>query len=204
MIGRSGPPWALPVALLALCAVLGWRIADEWTRPVEVEPPEVESLPPPEPLSPPEPMPEFELPPVSEFQEVVERPLFSPTRQPPAEGAAPVAAPASELNLELIGVVLAQSEQTAIVMPQETQQALRLALGDAYQGWTLVRIEPDRAIFSRGDQEETVLLSYDRPPPTPSPRERGDRGRRVVPQVGGSQDGARDTGEQPDQPDASN
>lgn len=204
MIGRSGPPWALPVALLALCAVLGWRIADEWTRPIEVEPPEVESLPPAEPLSPPEPMPEFALPPVSEFEEVVERPIFSPTRRPPAEGTAPVGAPAPELELELIGVVLSQSEQTAIVMPTATQEALRLALGDAYQGWTLVRIEADRATFTRGDQEETLLLSYDRPPPTPSPRERRDRSRRVVPQVGGSQDGTRDTDEQPDQPDASN
>src|SRR5260370_10974714 len=75
-----------------------------------------------------------------------ERPIFSPSRRPPAPAVAlaPVVKPApvapkpkdpERPKFTLVGTVAADREKLGIFLDQSTKAALRLKMGDDYQGW---------------------------------------------------------------------
>lgn len=171
MIRRGSGGRLVTLLLLAACAGLGWTVyrgLDAPARaPAEVAPAangEVAALP---------PMPDYEMPPLAEFAEVAERPLFSPTRRPPV-GAVPTAAPRQTLDLTLIGIVLSEAERLAIVTPGGAGRAVRLGVGDSIQGWTLVELESERATFERDGAQETLYLAF-QTAPTPTRKQQGER-----------------------------
>jgi hypothetical protein len=107
-----------------------------------------------------------------------ERPLFAPTRRPPAppppphpEPEAPppaevVEAPPVEAPpppppeppaVTLFGVV-AEAEGARAIVRGPANENLRLRVGDKIGDWAVTRIEPRRLVLSLGDRSETFSL----------------------------------------------
>ncbi len=100
-----------------------------------------------------------------------DRPIFSPSRRPrpPAVAVAPVvkaAAPPKPKDperpkLTLVGTVTGGPERLGIFLDQTTKAALRLKMGDDYQGWTLRSIEGREATLEK--EQEAVILALPQP-----------------------------------------
>lgn len=107
-----------------------------------------------------------------------ERPLFSPTRRPPAaietatdndanENDASVAQAQAKADAlieaerkrqtlhgyRLVGTVLRQGEKLALIQHQDQEDAITLKTGDEIEGWALVTVLADRITLTRGDEE---------------------------------------------------
>jgi len=113
----------------------------------------------------PPPAPDSTMPPAKTFVEIVRRPIFSPTREPAPQGEVTIESFASELDLKLVGIIIASGKQIAIVSPRNRPTFVRLSEGDRFRGWSVERIEPHRVMFRRNDVAEFIELNYDQPPP---------------------------------------
>ena len=109
-------------------------------------------------------LPEIKLPPAYEpaafdtFTSILERPLFYADRKlpaPPPVAKAPEI-PKEPLRLKLEGVALGGGSRTALLREQSSNSLIHIAEGMTHNGWTLDRIEADKAIFRR-DHEVTHL-----------------------------------------------
>lgn len=118
----------------------------------------------PAPLAPSrEAMPEKET-----FAVIVERPLFSPSRQRPS--AQPSGATAPSLDLSLFGVVISAGQRIALVELGADGAPLPVKQGDEISGWKVARIEPDRILVQHDMMERELLLDFVVPaPPGPEP-----------------------------------
>ncbi len=170
MIARRRSGWLAPALMLGVCAALAWTVYWEiqmgMPEPVEAaggQAPPLSDLP---------AEPSFVMAPAESFSAILERPLFSPTRRPPAEGTVTIESAEPELEVTLVGIIISSEEQIAIIKPKGGSQFVRLSEGDSFQGWVLETIEPDRITFQRGDIEEHIELTYDEPPPVQKPRRR--------------------------------
>lgn len=169
MIGLSK---ALVAALSAVgLAGTGW-IAYGWVdREGEADPAPVVAV-----ATPPQPEEQLEsaplaLPPAQAFVEIVRRPIFSPDRRPAPEGELTLETAAANLDVNLVGIIIASGEPIALIAPRGSATLQRLGQGDRYQGWTVDRIEANGVRFRRDGAVHDVEISYDRPPtvvPTPT------------------------------------
>ena len=99
------------------------------------------------------------------------RPIFSPSRRPPpviASEPAPVQAPPPPREkqvepppLSLVGTIASGEESFGIFLDHSSKQALRLKIGEEYQGWKLRTIQ-GRQVTMETDQQGAVLIL---PPP---------------------------------------
>ena len=97
-----------------------------------------------------------------------ERPLFSPSRQPPAPppepasppevAEAPPPPPLAPPVLTLFGIVTGPEGARAIVRAQPGNEVLRLRIGDTVQGWDVSEIARTELVLRLGDRIETVAL----------------------------------------------
>jgi hypothetical protein len=102
--------------------------------------------------------------PLTQLSGTRDRPIFSPSRRPaPAVAAAePVAArPPRRKEIEppplsLVGTIASDDESFGIFVDQSTKAALRLKVGEDYQGWKLSRIR-GREVIMEKDQQAAVL-----------------------------------------------
>ncbi len=106
----------------------------------------------------------FTMPPAKNFVEIVRRPIFASDRRPTAQQELTIETMTSELELRLIGVIVASGSPIAIVAPLGSEAFARLTVGDRFQGWTVAQIEPHRVTFRRDKAVERIELSYDLPP----------------------------------------
>ena len=100
-----------------------------------------------------------------------DRPVFSPSRRPPPEVVAePVAArpapPPRKVEIEppslsLVGTIASGDDSFGIFLDQSTKAALRLRIGDDYQGWRLRIINGREATMEKDEQRALLTL----PPP---------------------------------------
>ena len=164
MIARRGSGWLAAPFLLGVCIALAAFVYDQSRREQPGPAPSVSAGETP-PLAALPAQTSYSLAPVEDFSAILERPLFSPNRRPPAEGVAAVAPSAPELEVTLVGVIISSEEQIAIVKLKDATSFARLSVGDTFQGWVLNSIEPSRITFRRGDVEEHIELTYDVPPP---------------------------------------
>jgi hypothetical protein len=98
------------------------------------------------------------------------RPLFTPSRRPPAPVVAsvPVAAPRpppapppavpQHPNLTLVGIVASENEGVAVFIDTTTRDAVRLRTGEGHSGWILQSVERRTATLQKGDRSETLEL----------------------------------------------
>jgi len=114
--------------------------------------------------------------------EILQRPLFSPTRQPPDQSSAPEAAEAEKEPLKppgrLEGTAILPGMREAL-FEREGDKPLAVKVGQNIDGWTVTSIEPDRVILHSDDGEQIVkpasdartrpkpVLAANRKPPKP-------------------------------------
>jgi hypothetical protein len=107
-----------------------------------------------------------------------ERPVFSPSRRPPppavtavtvAQAPAPLPKPprVERPQLSLVGTIAGGDESFGIFVDQTTKTALRLRIGEDYQGWRLRSVQGREVTLER-DQQSTILSL---PPPNAAPAE---------------------------------
>jgi general secretion pathway protein N len=138
--------------------------------------------------------------PLSALTTTRERPLFSPSRRPPAPVMvrAPVAPPArpppplapEHLSLVLVGTVRGETDSIAVFVDSATRTTVRLHTGEAHMGWILHSVNRHAAELQKGDRTETLELPVPgvqqaraplvatpppAPPPPPGHRERNPR-----------------------------
>ena len=95
---------------------------------------------------------------ISQFVDMVERPLFYLERRlpkPPTKKAAP---PPSPLILKLEGVAIANGSRVAVLRNPNTRQLVQLEVGGTHDGWTLESIDSTSASFKRGEQVTELIL----------------------------------------------
>ena len=106
---------------------------------------------------------------LDKLQDTVRRPLFETSRRPieaPAplpppqvEPAAPPLPPFVDQNaLSLLGVVASEGRTIALLKRNQTGQNIRVEVGDAVDGWTIVSIEPQRVMIRQGDTQIALQL----------------------------------------------
>jgi len=165
---------ALPKEGFDFDAALTGRRADApsvssvWERPasgepaVIVRPPEA---PPPAPERTISANPLWEIP-LTSLSGTRERPIFSPSRRPPppavvaipvAKDSPPPMPPRVERpQLSLVGTIAGDGQSFGIFVDQTTAAALRLKLGEDYQGWRLQAVQGREVTLER-DQHTTIL-----------------------------------------------
>ncbi len=109
----------------------------------------------------------FAMPPAKSFVEIVARPIFASDRRATQEQEITIETMSSELDVRLIGVIVASDAPIAIVAPRGSDSFARVTVGDRYLGWTVAQIEPHRVTFRRDKAVERVELSFDLPPKRP-------------------------------------
>src|SRR5579862_3507373 len=108
------------------------------------------------------------------------RPLFTPSRRPPAPVVAsvPVAAPRppppppavpQHPNLTLVGTVAGENEGVAVFIDTATRDTVRLRTGEGHGGWILQSIERRAATLQKGDQTETLAMPKPTATQAPAP-----------------------------------
>ncbi len=132
------------------------------------------------PVSPAPPHPQNANPlwavPLSALAGTRDRPIFSSSRRPPPSAVAPVAAPRpvaaapkprepERPQLSLVGTIAGDSESFGIFLNQGTTGALRLKVGEDFQGWTLRSVQGRAATLEKNEQ--TVVLTLPQPGAVP-------------------------------------
>jgi hypothetical protein len=107
------------------------------------------------------------LPPPAAFAAVSERPLFSPSRRPPAVAAAPLAS-AVAARYRLIGVIAIGGNRRALLA--DGLRRIEISEGGALDNWTVSRIEQDRVVFATPGGETALALQRASPEASPTPR----------------------------------
>ena len=112
------------------------------------------------------------------FKATLDRPLFARTRRGPAPEVVdtpppePVAAPPQEpapedLNLRLVGLILSDPDNLALLLDESTGEIHRVRVGDDYDGWKVVVLDP-RTVELRRDAERHTLTMFVAPPDEPA------------------------------------
>lgn len=166
--GSRGLALLLVAVNLVLVGVLAWEL--RWSERHE---PDVETGNPAPRLAGTErELPRFTLPPLGQYAEIVERPLFSEDRRP-SEIAPHEAGPAPDVNFRLIGVVLTKEKQEALFQLTRRNEIARGGLESWIEGWMIESIEPDRVMLRRGPNATEMVLERSSPPAanrSPEPR----------------------------------
>ena len=107
------------------------------------------------------------------------RPLFTPSRRPPAPVVAsvPVAAPRppppsalpQHPNLTLVGTVAGENEGVAVFIDTTTRDTVRLRTGEGHSGWILQSIERRAATLQKGGQTEMLAMPKPTDAQAPAP-----------------------------------
>jgi hypothetical protein len=98
----------------------------------------------------------------TDFNELVERPLFIEGRKPIVESATETAQNADNAQLddwELSGIYTKGSKTSVLFAKKgETRKFLKVGLEQMVSGWSLKEIQPDRVVLQQAGQMRTVML----------------------------------------------
>jgi general secretion pathway protein N len=141
-----------------------------WERPAAAAPVQVVRAP-----TPPAPAPERALSanplwaiPLGALSGTRDRPIFSASRRPIPPAVAPAAAPKvvaiakprapERPQLSLVGTIASGDGGFGIFLDQSTKAALRLRVGEDYQGWKLRSVQGPEATLEKDQQVVTLAL----------------------------------------------
>ena len=152
-------------------------ISTVWEQPATPAPVIIVPTPEPQPDAPQRtlsPNPLWEIP-LVKLSTTRERPIFSPSRRPPAVVIAapptPPAPPPPKLprverpQLSLVGTVIGDDERFGIFVDQTTKAALRLRIGEDYQGWKLRAVQGREVTLEY--EQQSAILTLPQPGTTP-------------------------------------
>ena len=109
----------------------------------------------------------FDLPPISDFTSIIERPLFEADRRPESidgggqnEIVTPQSAPGNgdAGNMILSAIVLADDKAIALVQTKTDHKIHRLETGETIGGWTIKKIKNKEIILSKGNETRNLEL----------------------------------------------
>ena len=151
---------AVTMTLGGLCTVLGLVLTYEFavpSKPVQADAASTDL-----PWKPPAVESDFTLPPLSQFQEVITRPLFLKTRRP-APSASTGAATQSTADTPLSkyavsGVVITPEQRFALIRGISDNTLQRVTDGQEFNGWTVKAIEHEGIVFTREREQERLPL----------------------------------------------
>jgi hypothetical protein len=140
--------------------------------------------------------------PIKQFAVTRERPIFLPSRRPPAPPpsmvtVAKVIAPPKpkepeQPQLSLVGTIASDEDSFGIFVDQATKAVIRLRIGEEFQGWTLQTVKSREVGFQKNQQDFVVALPQPGPgQPTVTVREEVAVDTRLVPIGGRQQRGGR-------------
>jgi len=95
--------------------------------------------------------------PLEQLSTILGRPLFSPSRRPPAPPAPPPPPP----DLVLFGVVMDGEGARAVVRAGADKKILRAQIGDDIEGWKVSQIEGRKVVLSLDGRFATFKLFND-------------------------------------------
>lgn len=120
------------------------------------------------------------VPALASLSATVERPLFAPSRRPPAvvtpsvtapsQPAAPVTAP-PEFGMSLTAVVFDADVRVAYFLKKSNGEFARLEEGESLDGWTLTEVREDGVTIARGPATESLDLRQYKPAPNARTRQ---------------------------------
>jgi hypothetical protein len=106
--------------------------------------------------------------PLAQLSATRERPIFSPSRRPPpaAVAAEPAIVKAPTVRkkgpetppLALVGTIASAEEGFGIFLDQSTKAAIRLKVGEDYQGWKLRSVQGRETALEKDQQVVTLAL----------------------------------------------
>lgn len=162
--GWSAAQRIAALALLALCIGLAAAIYGEVSAPSEAvagaSPPAAASARQAKAEAPAPPT----MPPLQRFSAVTERPLFSPSRQPPLQASDDSEGAWS--SFVLAGIVITPDSREALIRHGKPPIIAHLREGQNLEGWVVRSILPDRVVFAGGDTVHELRLTSK--PSTPS------------------------------------
>lgn len=151
---------AVTMTLGALCTLLGLVLAYELAVPSE--PVKVDASSTDLPWKAPAVESDFTLPPLSQFQEIITRPLFLKTRRPAPganTGAATQVTEDAELSKYAVsGVVITPEQRFALIRRTNDNTIQRIADGQDFHGWRVKAIEKEGVVFTREREQERLPL----------------------------------------------
>jgi len=109
---------------------------------------------------------------LEEYEETINRPLFSKERRPPViTSVESTEVRPSEIDkLVLTGIVTGPDKKLAILMNGVSREEVRLREGHAFQGWQLEQFTQDEVVFSRdGETRRLPLYKENQPAATQPP-----------------------------------
>jgi hypothetical protein len=109
--------------------------------------------------------------PIADFDAMVERPLFSPTRRPPPEDStASNGSPAAvDSDYVLEGVIMSDDDRVVVLRRVVDNERIRLRIDQAVDNWVLRDISARSVVLERGDTRRELVLTKD-----PGPSATGD------------------------------
>jgi len=104
--------------------------------------------------------------PLQQLSVTRERPIFSPSRRPPAPAVAvtprvepPAPSPVVQRpQLSLVGTIVSDAQSFGIFLEDSDNNAVRLKTGEVHQGWTLLEVRPREIVLQKGDRTVTLSL----------------------------------------------
>ncbi len=108
--------------------------------------------------------------PLSQLSATRERPIFSPSRRPPAVAvAAPIYVPAAVSRpvkaeperppLTLVGTITGENDAIAVFVVPGTATVVRLHTSDSHEGWTLLSVQGREATLQKGGASNVLALA---------------------------------------------
>jgi len=148
--------------LVAICAILGNLIYYKYKQPLDTQ--EKTNTPSEKVfLEEPSETTDLKLGDINNFEAIVERPLFSPDRQPQEAGTTEITpvqkTTIKKPELQLRGIVLSEDEQVALIKVRKDPGLKRIKLNEKIQGWTLTELKDNSAKLASGDQELVLELN---------------------------------------------
>ncbi len=143
--------------LLALLLIALWAGAgrgahwDDTAEPARLPPLKAASPPP-------------SVPPLQDFANVWEHPLFSPDRKP-IPGGGDTGESADSNNLELTGVIILPGLHMALLREKNSGRTLRVREGQSGGGATVIEVKPRSAVVEAGGSRSELALKPGAAPP---------------------------------------
>lgn len=147
--------------LIIGCVLAAALLVVQWFHPPTLN--ESKALPKPESsdefkLTPVEP---FQVAPLNDYRDIIERPLFLADRRPPEETpeqSTVSETPAADEDLVLLGVVLTPDANMALLQVDQGGQVARLRVGEKVKGWELQSVQANQVHLNNGEKELDLPL----------------------------------------------
>jgi hypothetical protein len=111
---------------------------------------------------------DFSLPPLSQFQAIIERPLFLQSRRPIPSATtetSPTASKETRLNqYSLTAVVIVPDKRLALLRSTTDKKIHKIEEGQDLQGWKLKEIKDESALFQQVNESQELQLQRKTPP----------------------------------------